>query len=34
MRIFEADLQERAFRALGLSDEEIAAKFDFMVSAF
>lgn len=34
MRIYSPELQERLFGALGLSKEEIAAKFDFMINAF
>ena len=34
VRIHSAEIQERVFRALGLSDEEIKSKFGFMVDAF
>lgn len=34
MRIYSSELQERVFKALGLSDEEIQRKFEFMISAF
>ncbi|GBF22968.1 aspartyl-tRNA synthetase [Candidatus Gastranaerophilus sp. (ex Termes propinquus)] len=34
MRIYDPEVQERAFRALGLSDDEIKQKFEFMIGAF
>lgn len=34
IRITNAELQEKMFRALGLSDEEIEAKFGFLVEAY
>ncbi len=34
MRITDRELQEHMFRALGMSDEEIAAKFGFLVDAY
>ncbi|MDE5563862.1 MAG: aspartate--tRNA ligase [Oscillospiraceae bacterium] len=34
MRITDYELQEKMFRALGLSDEEIEAKFGFLVEAY
>ncbi|HEY9899884.1 MAG TPA: aspartate--tRNA ligase [Pantanalinema sp.] len=34
LRIFQRDVQERVFRLLGLSEEEIQQKFGFLLSAF
>ncbi|MBE6875598.1 MAG: aspartate--tRNA ligase [Ruminococcus sp.] len=34
MRITDYELQEKMFRALGLTDEEIEAKFGFLVAAY
>jgi aspartyl-tRNA synthetase len=34
VRIHSADIQQRVFKALGLSDEEIKEKFGFMINAF
>ncbi|MCY0902326.1 MAG: aspartate--tRNA ligase [Firmicutes bacterium] len=34
MRIFERELQERMFRALGLADDEVREKFGFLLDAF
>ena len=34
MRITDSELQEHMFRSLGLTDEEIAAKFGFLVDAY
>ncbi|MCL2054056.1 MAG: aspartate--tRNA ligase [Oscillospiraceae bacterium] len=34
IRITDAELQERMFKALGLTDEEIEAKFGFLVEAY
>ncbi len=34
IRITDAELQQKMFRALGLSDEEIEAKFGFLVEAY
>ena len=34
MRITDRELQEHMFRALGMTDEEIAAKFGFLVDAY
>ncbi len=34
IRIHDSEIQEKAFRALGLSDEDIQNKFEFMISAF
>lgn len=34
IRITDAELQQKMFRALGLSDEEIKAKFGFLVEAY
>jgi len=34
MRIYDPEVQERAFKALGLSDEEIQQKFEFLIGAF
>ncbi len=34
IRINDPELQERMFRALGLTDEEIEAKFGFLVEAY
>ena len=34
IRITDYELQQRMFEALGLSDEEIAAKFGFLVDAY
>ena len=34
MRITDYELQEKMFRALGLTDEEISAKFGFLVEAY
>lgn len=34
MRITDPELQEKMFKALGLSDEEIEAKFGFLVDAY
>ena len=34
MRITDYELQEKMFRALGLTDEEIEAKFGFLVEAY
>ena len=33
-RIYEQDLQERAFKALGFTAEQIEAQFGFFVNAF
>ena len=34
MRITDSELQEHMFRSLGLTDEEIEAKFGFLVDAY
>ena len=34
VRIHKGDIQERVFKALGLSEEEINKKFSFLVNAF
>lgn len=34
IRIHDPGIQEKAFKALGLSDEEIKNKFEFMINAF
>jgi aspartyl-tRNA synthetase len=34
LRIFQRDVQEKVFRLLGLSEEEIQQKFGFLLSAF
>jgi len=34
IRIHSSEIQERIFKALGLSDEEISEKFGFMINAF
>ena len=34
MRITDYELQQKMFEALGLTDEEIAAKFGFLVDAY
>ena len=34
MRITDCELQEHMFRSLGLTDEEIEAKFGFLVEAY
>ncbi len=34
IRIHEADIQEKVFHALGLTKEDIAEKFEFMIDAF
>ena len=34
VRIHDSEIQEKVFKALGLSDEEIEAKFGFMINAF
>ena len=34
IRIHDPEIQEKAFRALGLSEEEIQNKFEFMINAF
>lgn len=34
IRIHDAEIQEKAFRALGLSEEDIKEKFEFLVNAF
>lgn len=34
IRIHDPSIQEKAFKALGLSDEEIKNKFEFMINAF
>ncbi len=34
VRIHSSDIQQRVFKALGLSDEEIKEKFGFMINAF
>ena len=34
IRIHDAEIQQRAFKALGLTEEDIKQKFDFLVQAF
>ena len=34
MRIYQSDIQERVFKAIGLSEEEAKSKFGFMLDAF
>ena len=34
IRIHDAEIQEKIFKALGLSDEDIKEKFEFLVTAF
>ena len=34
LRIYDSELQEKVFEAIGLSQEEARAKFDFMMDAF
>ena len=34
IRIHDSEIQEKAFRALGLSEEDIHNKFEFMINAF
>lgn len=34
LRIYQSDLQEKVFKAIGLSDEEARAKFGFLIDAF
>lgn len=34
LRIYQSDLQEKVFKAIGLSDEEARAKFGFLMDAF
>ena len=34
IRIHDPEIQEKAFKALGLSEEEIQNKFEFMINAF
>lgn len=34
MRIYQADVQERMFRAIGLSDEQVKVQFGFLIDAF
>ena len=34
IRIHDAEIQQRAFKALGLTEEDIKQKFEFMVNAF
>jgi aspartyl-tRNA synthetase len=34
VRIFQRDLQEQVFKAIGLSDEETQSKFGFLLDAF
>ncbi len=34
LRIYQSDIQERVFKAIGLSEEEAKSKFGFMLDAF
>lgn len=34
LRIYQSDLQQKVFQAIGLSDEEARAKFGFLIDAF
>ena len=34
LRIYQSDVQEKVFKAIGLSEEEAKSKFGFMLDAF
>ena len=34
LRIYQSDLQQKVFKAIGLTDEEASAKFGFLIDAF